>query len=163
MKNLLVAAIFSTAVAFSPVSQANDGDKLLGAIAGGVLGSTVGKGDGRKAAIVAGAVLGYRYGDQLLNTSSNRQYRNESYAHPHVPRGHRHGQYFPQENYPRPNHEYARSDRNKRQYCQNNIPHRYSHNDRLRTVWVNGCLERLQQEEDRMAQEAYQDGYSLER
>ena len=162
MKNLLVAAIVSATVVFSPVSMANDSEKLLGAIAGGVLGSTVGKGDGRKAAIVAGAVLGYRYGDQLLNTNSNRRYRNESYVPPHT-RERYNDQYFPQENYPRPSHEYARSDRGKRLYCQNNTPHRYSHNDRLRSVWVNGCLERLQQEEDRMAQEAYQDGYRLER
>lgn len=163
MKNLLVAVIVSAAVVFSPVSLANDGDKLLGAIAGGVLGSTVGKGDGRKAATVVGAVLGYRYGDRLLNSDSNRNYRRESYEPPYIPREHYNGQYFPQENYPRPTHEYARSDRSKRLYCQNNIPHRYSYNDRLRTVWVSGCLERLQQEEDRMAQEAYQDGYSLER
>ena len=159
MKNLLVAAIVSATVAFSPVSMANDGEKLLGAIAGGVLGSTVGKGDGRKAATVVGAVLGYRYGERILNSDSNRQ----SYVPPYIPREHYNGQYFPQENYPRPSHEYVRSDRGKRLYCQNNIPHRYSHNDRLRNVWVNGCLERLQQEEDRMAQEAYQDGYRLER
>lgn len=163
MKNLLAAAIVSAAVVFSPVSLANDGEKLLGAIAGGVLGSTVGKGDGRKAAIVAGAVLGYRYGDQILNSNSNRYRRDESYVPPSIPREHYNGQYFPQENYPRPSHEYARSDRGKRIYCQNNIPHRYSYNDRLRNVWVSGCLERLQQEEDRMAQEAYQDGYRLER
>ena len=158
MKNLLVAAIVSATVAFSPVSMANDGEKLLGAIAGGVLGSTVGKGDGRKAATVVGAVLGYRYGERILNSDSNRQ----SYVPPHT-RERYNDQYFPQENYPRPSHEYVRSDRGKRLYCQNNIPHRYSYNDRLRNVWVNGCLERLQQEEDRMAQEAYQDGYRLER
>jgi hypothetical protein len=151
MKNLLVAAIVSATVVFSPVSMANDGDKLLGAIAGGVLGSTVGKGDGRKAATVVGAVLGYRYGERILNSDSNRQYRNESYVPPYIPREHYSSQ------------NYARSDREKRIYCQNNIPHRYSYNDRLRNVWVNGCLERLQQEEDRLAQEAYQDGYSLER
>ena len=82
MKNLLVAAIVSATVAFSPVSMANDGDKLLGAIAGGVLGSTVGKGDGRKAATVVGAVLGYRYGERILNSDSNHQ----SYVPPHIPR-----------------------------------------------------------------------------
>ena len=152
MKNLLVATIVSAAVFFSPVTKASDGDKLLAAVAGGVLGSTVGKGDGRKAAIVAGAVLGYRYGERILNSDSNSTYRSESY----IPREHYNGQYIPQGNY-------ARSDREKRIYCQNNIPHRYSYNDRLRTVWVSGCLERLQQEEDRLAQEAYQDGYSLER
>lgn len=162
MKNLLIAVIFSVAVAFSPAVKADDGEKLLGAIAGGVLGSTVGKGDGRKAAIVAGAVLGYRYGDQVLNRGSSGYYRNDNYTQTYFPREHYNGERVYREREYR-HQQYVRSDRSKRQYCQNNIPHRYSHNDRLRTVWVNGCLQRLQQEEDRMAEEAYQDGYSLER
>lgn len=38
---------------------------IIGAVAGGVLGSTVGKGDGRKAATVAGAVAGGVVGNQV--------------------------------------------------------------------------------------------------
>ena len=38
---------------------------VLGAIVGGVLGSTVGKGDGRKAATVAGAVVGGAVGNNV--------------------------------------------------------------------------------------------------
>jgi outer membrane lipoprotein SlyB len=38
---------------------------IIGAVAGGVLGSTVGKGDGRKAATVAGAVGGGIVGNQV--------------------------------------------------------------------------------------------------
>jgi len=40
-------------------SQTSGGGALLGAIAGGVLGNSVGDGDGRKAATIAGAVIGY--------------------------------------------------------------------------------------------------------
>lgn len=42
------------------------GNKLLGAIAGGYLGSTIGAGDGKTAATVIGAVLGFRFGDKVL-------------------------------------------------------------------------------------------------
>lgn len=38
---------------------------IIGAVAGGVLGSTVGKGDGRKAAAVGGAVAGGVIGNQV--------------------------------------------------------------------------------------------------
>lgn len=36
-----------------------NGGKLLGALVGGALGNTIGKGDGRKATTIGGAVLGY--------------------------------------------------------------------------------------------------------
>ena len=53
-----------------PVERRTDnGNKaagtVLGAIVGGVLGSTVGKGDGRKAATVAGAVVGGAVGNNV--------------------------------------------------------------------------------------------------
>ena len=38
---------------------------IIGAVAGGVLGSTIGKGDGRKAATVVGAVAGGVVGNQV--------------------------------------------------------------------------------------------------
>src|SRR6185437_4115472 len=41
------------------------GGTVLGAIVGGVLGSTVGKGDSRKAATVAGAVAGGAIGNRV--------------------------------------------------------------------------------------------------
>ncbi len=43
----------------------NAAGTVLGAIVGGVLGSTVGKGDGRKAATVAGAVAGGAVGNHV--------------------------------------------------------------------------------------------------
>ncbi|HTA65147.1 MAG TPA: glycine zipper 2TM domain-containing protein [Xanthomonadaceae bacterium] len=42
-----------------PVQRDNTGARLLGAVIGGALGHTVGKGDGRAAATVAGAAIGY--------------------------------------------------------------------------------------------------------
>jgi len=57
----------------SIVANAQSTEQLLGAIAGGALGSTIGDGDGRKAATVIGAIIGYNMGDQVL--SSN--YRDE--------------------------------------------------------------------------------------
>ena len=49
-------------------------EQLLGAIAGGYLGSTIGKGDGRKAATVIGAIIGYRMGERVLNPNDHRQF-----------------------------------------------------------------------------------------
>lgn len=49
------------------------GGTVLGAIVGGVLGSTVGKGDGRKAATVAGAVAGGAIGNRV-SAANDRSY-----------------------------------------------------------------------------------------
>jgi uncharacterized protein YcfJ len=49
------------------------GGTVLGAIVGGVLGSTVGKGDGRKAATVAGAVAGGAIGNRV-SAAHDRDY-----------------------------------------------------------------------------------------
>lgn len=57
-------------------SQTSGGGALLGAIAGGVLGNSVGDGDGRKAATVIGAVLGGTIGN---NIERNGSYRNDPY------------------------------------------------------------------------------------
>lgn len=59
-------------------AQTSGGGALLGAIAGGVLGNSVGDGDGRKAATVIGAVLGGSIGN---NIERNGSYRNDPYAY----------------------------------------------------------------------------------
>jgi len=59
-------------------SQTTGGGALIGAIAGGVLGNSVGDGDGRKAATVLGAVLGGTIGN---NVERNGRYRNDPYAY----------------------------------------------------------------------------------
>lgn len=50
-------------------------EQILGAIAGGALGSTIGDGDGRKAATVIGAIIGYRMGDRVLSPRDHRDFR----------------------------------------------------------------------------------------
>ena len=49
-------------------------EQVLGAIAGGALGSTIGDGDGRKAATVIGAIIGYRMGERVLNQDERREF-----------------------------------------------------------------------------------------
>ena len=49
-------------------------EQLLGAIAGGALGSTIGDGDGRKAATVIGAIIGYRMGERVLNSRDHQDF-----------------------------------------------------------------------------------------
>lgn len=49
-------------------------EQVLGAIAGGALGSTIGDGDGRKAATVIGAIIGYRMGERILNSNDRRAF-----------------------------------------------------------------------------------------
>ncbi len=61
---------------YAPRGQTTGGGALIGAIAGGVLGNSVGDGDGRKAATVIGAVLGGTIGN---NIERNGRYRNDPY------------------------------------------------------------------------------------
>lgn len=59
-------------------AQTSGGGALIGAIAGGVLGNSVGDGDGRKAATVIGAVLGGTIGN---NIERNGSYRGDAYGY----------------------------------------------------------------------------------
>ena len=65
-------------------SQTSGGGALIGAIAGGVLGNSVGDGDGRKAATVIGAVLGGTIGN---NIERNGSYRGDAYGYRSQPAG----------------------------------------------------------------------------
>lgn len=67
---LAAALCVSTQIANAQTTD----EQLLGAIAGAALGSTVGDGDGRKAAMVIGAIIGYRNGDRILNARDRRQF-----------------------------------------------------------------------------------------
>jgi uncharacterized protein YcfJ len=49
-------------------------EQVLGAIAGGALGSTIGDGDGKKAATVIGAIIGWRMGERVLSTKDHGQF-----------------------------------------------------------------------------------------
>lgn len=44
-------------------AQANDTDKLTGAVVGGLIGSTIGDGDGKKIATALGIIIGARMAD----------------------------------------------------------------------------------------------------
>lgn len=52
-----------------PVRKDTTGGTVLGAIIGGALGNTVGKGDGRKAATIGGAVIGGAIGHDVAKNS----------------------------------------------------------------------------------------------
>ena len=102
-------------------------EQILGAIAGGYLGSTIGDGDGRKAATVIGAIIGYRMGEQILNPRDRRRFmsmnREDFYD-----------------------------------YCQYEVPYRYTHRRNTRDMWVRGCVERLHRQQRQLEREAYEDG-----
>ena len=66
MKTILALAV-AVGITWTPIVNAQISDEeLLGAIAGGMLGNSVGDGDGRKAATVIGAIIGYRMGERVL-------------------------------------------------------------------------------------------------
>lgn len=125
-KKILATTVALLAMTMSGCAIANDADRILGAVAGGVLGSTVGGGDGKTAAIVAGTVLGYKYGDRIFGNE----------------RGHYHSP-------PRTLHD----------YCSRRVPEKYWHNKGTRRSWVNGCVQRMEEEQERREARAYEDGY----
>ena len=71
-------------------------EQILGAIAGGYLGSTIGQGDGRKAATIIGAIIGYRNGERILGSRDRSRfielndYDLNDYCRSEVPREYRH-------------------------------------------------------------------------
>jgi uncharacterized protein YcfJ len=126
MKKILLV----TALLFSSVANAQsieDEEKILGAIAGGVLGNTIGDGDGRKAATVFGAVLGYRYGDILLD----RNYQNRS-------------------------NERKERERIVRG-CKEKVPAKFRINSGVEASWVNGCVSRVYEIQSQLEQQAFED------
>ena len=71
MKKLLLI----TLLALVPAAYADEQDeKILGAVAGGYLGSTIGGGDGKTVATVLGAIIGYNVGPQVLGNSQGYTY-----------------------------------------------------------------------------------------
>jgi uncharacterized protein YcfJ len=75
LQKLLV--VMCASLLFGSSAMAQEGpstEQVLGAIAGGALGSTIGDGDGRKAATVIGAIIGYRMGERVLNPNDRREF-----------------------------------------------------------------------------------------
>jgi uncharacterized protein YcfJ len=58
--------------------RTNTNGMIVGALIGGALGSTVGKGDGRTAATIGGAVIGGAIGAHAGNDHNDYQYRDDS-------------------------------------------------------------------------------------
>lgn len=131
MYKSLVATTAALLIGFgSTDARAQSTEQVLGAIAGGALGSTIGDGDGRKAATVIGAIIGYRNGEAILGASHNGYYQ-ESYT-----------------------------DRRERfeRYCVKDIPDYYRHDYNLARSWVRGCVNKLQRHQRELERQAYIDG-----
>lgn len=134
----LITATILAALLVTPVAYAGDLDKLLGAAAGAAIGSTIGKGDGRTIAMAAGAVIGANLAD-----NNRDDYRYNSY------------------NYN--NYSYSDLERIYTKQCRREVPRRYARNHGTRNAWVQGCVNRMMQEQQELETEAYQEGASDEK
>jgi Glycine zipper 2TM domain len=75
VQKLLVVMFASLLLGSSAMAQEGPStEQVLGAIAGGALGSTIGDGDGKKAATVIGAIIGYRMGEHVLHKNEHREF-----------------------------------------------------------------------------------------
>lgn len=107
-------------------------NQILGAIAGGYLGSTIGDGDGRTAATVLGAILGFRHGPQILDPNHHYDKRRE---------------------YKRPL-RYRQADIFK--ICDYQNP--YPRDSRGYWSYHRGCVQRMSENIRAMEQRAYEEG-----
>lgn len=76
LQKLLVVMCVSLLSGYAMAQEGPSTEQVLGAIAGGALGSTIGDGDGRKAATVIGAIIGYRMGERVLSTKEHGEFLN---------------------------------------------------------------------------------------
>ena len=134
MKKLLLL----TLVLLAPAAYADHKDeKLLGAIAGGYLGSTIGGGDGKKVATVLGVIIGYNVGPQVLGNNYSE--------------GHTYGHHDRSWREPR----YRQADIYK--ICEYRNP--YPRDSGPYWSYNRGCVQRLSQEVRELEREAYEQGY----
>lgn len=148
MRNLLVASTLAMFLC-SSIANADEGkENILGAIAGGALGSTIGKGDGRKAATVLGAIIGYRYGDQILD----RHYRERSEEYT---------TYYVTPARPIDYNGLTRKEYRIQNYCRSQVPPKFRADPSIERSWVNGCVARTLQLQAELEAEAYNDGAGL--
>jgi uncharacterized protein YcfJ len=131
MKQLAIIAL----LAFSPLVNAQQEEKVLGAVAGGYLGSTIGGGDGKTIATVLGAIIGYNVGPQVLGNSQ----------------GYTYGYGDRQWRQPR----YRQADIYK--ICDHQNP--YHKDSRLYWSYNRGCVQRLSEQVRQLEQDAYEQGY----
>ncbi len=85
MKVKIIACSFAAAMLFSPFSARADitAGGALGAVAGGLLGSQVGQGNGRVAASALGAVIGYDAGQSMSQPERFMRQPGRVYAAPY--------------------------------------------------------------------------------
>jgi Glycine zipper 2TM domain len=74
LNKLIPVIIVALLSGYASAQEGPSSEQILGAIAGGALGSTIGDGDGRKAATVIGAIIGYRMGERVLNPNERREF-----------------------------------------------------------------------------------------
>jgi hypothetical protein len=74
LNKLILVIIVALLSGYANAQEGPSTEEILGAIAGGALGSTIGDGDGRKAATVIGAIIGYRMGERVLNPSERKEF-----------------------------------------------------------------------------------------
>ena len=74
LKQISLVIIAALLCGYASAQEGPSTEEILGAIAGGALGSTIGDGDGRKAATVIGAIIGYRMGERVLNPNDRREF-----------------------------------------------------------------------------------------
>lgn len=147
MYKLVTAGVLAALLA-SPVANANDVDKLIGAAAGAAIGSTIGKGDGRTVAMAAGAVIGA----SLADDGRRKHYRHrDSYDNG----------YYQGSNgiiYSRSYDSYSDMESHFYRQCRNRVPERYDRNYGARRAWISGCVNRKIVEQREYENEAYHDG-----
>lgn len=130
------ALLLITLLALVPAAYADEEqEKLLGAVAGGYLGSTIGGGDGKTVATVLGAIIGYNVGPQVLGNSQGYTYgyRDRQWRQP----------------------RYRQADVYK--LCD--IENPYHKDSKLYWSYNRGCVQRLSEYVRHLEQQAYEQGY----
>jgi hypothetical protein len=76
----MCAGLFAAAAPVQAADNAINGGCILGAVAGGLLGSKIGDGSGQKVATAAGAVFGCKAGQDVQANSNYREQRQAGYG-----------------------------------------------------------------------------------
>ena len=118
--------------------NASDTDVLLGAAAGGVIGSTIGQGDGKKIATVLGALIGA----EMARGAA------EARADTYQP---------PIRDWRQRRHVHRNPDQLELE-CRRHIPSIYWENVGAASAWVRGCVRRELQIQTELEAQAYRDG-----
>lgn len=134
MKKVVLASMLVFASLTANADDPNSNEKLLGAVAGGYLGSTIGGGDGKTVATVLGAIVGYNLGPKVLGENNH---------HHHNYRGH----------YRRP--QWRQADIYS--ICKSRNP--YPDDSRFFWSYNQGCVQRLSEQMREMERYAYEQGY----